>query len=192
MASFAPAMTEKELALVNAYRDFVINYDANVAVTLAYNGHISGTASHCIRRKSRYGPVEIINPRLKTEPGVNRLPQMLGVSASKMQKDAYLLQRAVDRELFGTRFNRLPKERRTSFIGCPEQLQNNPHMHLMWRVPTEHLEAFPEIVRRAWCRENRRRTVHVTTIKDDGWGHYITKSFHDITHADSERLIFSH
>lgn len=188
-----------------AWKEFFTAYPATHAVTLSYNPRYGGTASLCQRRKgelvpfpaseSGSGDLRIIQRR-KAAPicyrlvgeavplptsGVpvtssdNRLPTIRRISLEQVHADLDRLHREVDRTLFGTRFHKLPEERRSSFIGWVEHPTSNLHVHLMWRVREDRADNFPEAVADLWKSVSPFHSSDVQPIYDGGWARYICK-----------------
>ncbi|MGU3466876.1 hypothetical protein ACLBXO_18675 [Methylobacterium sp. C33D] len=85
------------------------------------------------------------------------------------------LHRKMDRKLFGTRFNELPCEKRSSFVGYIENPSSNIHVHLVWTMPDARVDEFTEIVTDVWLAKSRFTSIRVTLIRDDGWSEYAAK-----------------
>ena len=139
------------------------------AVTIVYNPPRPVRAAGPCNRILENGTIQLI-------PSANRLRDGW-VRPARVQKDLDGLHRAVDRQLFGSHFNGLTADRRTSFRGLIENVDTNIHVHATWSVPVELADEFPRAISRAWYRYSPGGSVQADPIRDDGqaWGWYSTK-----------------
>lgn len=149
------------------------------AVTLVYNPSRSAQAAGPCRQISADGTIQTI-------PAANRVRDG-SIRPERVQKDLDGLHLDVDRQLFGSHFNRFPEERRTSFRGVIENVSTNIHVHITWSVPVERADEFPRAISKAWHRYAPGGSVQADPIRDDGqaWGWYTTKcSLADLNDPD--------
>ncbi|KQQ09562.1 hypothetical protein ASF56_24930 [Methylobacterium sp. Leaf122] len=106
---------------------------------------------------------------------VNCLPTARRIPLEQVHRDMDWLHRETDRKLFGTRFNKLPLQERSSFVGSIENQNSNVHVHLAWTVPDARVDEFTEIVTDAWLAKTRFTSIRVKLIRDSGWGEYVAK-----------------
>lgn len=158
-----------------AWREFFTSYPATHFVTLAYNNVYGGTASLCHRLTSDGEFIPLPTSGVPVESGINRLPTIRRIRLEQVHADLDRLHRNVDRKLFGTNFNELPEERRTSFIGFVEHPESNVHVHTLWRVPEGYDDDFTEKVEARWKAVNRFHSTDVQPIRDDGAASYTCK-----------------
>lgn len=169
-------MTPQRAAIAVAWGDFIAAQRANVAVTLCYNPARPGATASPAYQFS--GDGECLPRYPSSFPGVpiaNRLPTLRNISLEQVHREVDWLHRRMDRKLFGTRFNKLPREKRSSFVGCVEKPNSNVHVHLAWTMPDDRTDKFTEIVTDAWLAKNRFASIRVKLIRDGEWAEYITK-----------------
>jgi len=169
-------MTPQRAALAKAWEDFFAARRAGVGVTLAYNpqrpgGTASPTYRFTLDGECLRGPTS----GLSGVPVANCLPTMGHISLVQVHRDIDWLHRKMDRRLFGTRFNELPSEERSDFVGYIENPNSNVHVHLAWTMPDARCDEFTEIVTNAWLARSRFNSIRVKLIRDSGWGEYIAK-----------------
>ncbi|GGC55885.1 hypothetical protein GCM10011504_37810 [Siccirubricoccus deserti] len=108
------------------------------------------------------------------------------ISRDRMRRDLRALHCIVDRNLFGTRFHRLPASERTRFVAFVEGEDHHPHLHAGWRVPGgRRLMDFVRLwkVDHIWSRIAPRGSFEIRIPEPGrGWWSYCTKH----TTADSE------
>lgn len=90
------------------------------------------------------------------------------------------LHAAVDRRLFGTRYNQLPHQERTSFAAVIELFDAHPHLHTAWKVCTDRAEQFEELFAGRkpplWTHFAPAGTAVLKVITDaQGWTSYLSK-----------------
>ncbi len=170
-----------------AWGEFLTGFGGQHAVTLAYNNHISGTAAPCYRIAQDSGEcLRLRGSGVAARYGVSRVSGARMIAVEQVHKDLHWLHGRVDRKLFGTRFNQLPDDQRTAFVGFIEHLNSNTHIHLAWRVPVARVEQFDAVVTEAWLAMGPAATINVQSIRDDGWGRYIAKD----QHGEAEAALF--
>ncbi|MGY6286087.1 hypothetical protein ACXIT0_24890 [Methylorubrum extorquens] len=157
-----------------AMADF-ITASGQWAITLAYNNHRPGTSGPCYRITSEGECLRIGGSGIAAHYGINRLAGARRISLEQVHRDLDRLHARVDRKLFGCRFNELPGEQRTAFVGFVEHARTNLHVHLTWRVPETRAEEFVSVIAEAWRATGPAATIDVQPIRDAGWGRYVTK-----------------
>lgn len=168
-------MTAHEIAVVAAWRKFLVARPATHAVTLSYNPHRAGTASPCYRITSDGECLRLYGSGVPAVSGVNRLSAVRHIPLEQVHRDFDGLHRKVDRKLFGSRFNHLPEDERSGFAGYIEHATSNLHAHLAWRVPDARADEFTEVITDAWMDMNPFASIRVKLIRDDGWAKYLAK-----------------
>ncbi|QIJ74611.1 hypothetical protein GU700_08485 [Methylobacterium sp. NI91] len=186
-------MTVQQTAVAGAWKRFLADRAANVAVSLAYNPHRTGTAGPCFRFTRDGECVALVGSGASAAPNVNLLPSVRRIPLNTVQRSLDVLHRTVDRTLFGTRFNKLPQEARSSFIGFVEQPDWNLHVHLAWQVPAERVDEFTEVVTDAWTATSPSASIRVKLIHDAaGWANYVTKQVQGTAlNADADLFVAS-
>ncbi|GJD54753.1 hypothetical protein [Methylobacterium dankookense] len=169
-------MIPERAACAAAWGSFFAAQAANVAVTLCYNPERAGGTSSVAYRFSKDGECLPLPPSgLSGGQRTNRLPTTHHVSLMQVHRDVDWLHRKMDRKLFGTRFNELPAEKRSSFVGYVEKPNSNVHVHIAWTMPDSRVDEFTEIVTNAWLARTPFGSIRVKLIHDGGWGRYATK-----------------
>ncbi|WP_238193286.1 hypothetical protein [Methylobacterium frigidaeris] len=169
-------ITPSKTDLATAWEAFVAARRATVAVTLSYNPERPGGTASPSYQFSQDG--ECFAGPTSSLPGsrsINCLPIMAQISLTRVAQDVDWLHRKVDRKLFGTRYNKLPANDRSSFVGFVEKPRSNMHVHLAWTVPDDRVDAFTEFVTDAWLAKSRFASIRVKLIYDGNWGQYISK-----------------
>ncbi|WP_157080591.1 hypothetical protein [Methylobacterium variabile] len=111
------------------------------------------------------------------------------VVLEKVAADLDHLHGFLDRRLYGAYFHQRPPARRTTYIGCVENKNNNLHVHLAWRVPEDNKKMFAQKIKEIWCSAPGKRTISVKPINDlMGWSSYTTKDL-DPRDPDADRMV---
>jgi hypothetical protein len=168
-------MTPHEIAVSVAWKSFLASRPGTHAVTLMYNPQHQGTVSPCYRIAQDGECLRLPTPGIPTLRGANRLPTARYIPLEQVHRDTDKLHRTVDRKLFGTRYSDRKEGDRSGFVGWIEHPDTNIHVHLSWRVPECRANEFPSVVTDAWMATSRFASIHVESIRDDGWIKYILK-----------------
>jgi hypothetical protein len=178
-------MTINRQELGAAWGEFLGEFGGH-AVTLSYNQHHVGTASPCYRITPDGEYLRLRGSGVAARYGVNRISGARRISLEQVHADLDRLHGRVDRKLFGARFNKLPADQRTAFVGFVEHLTSNAHIHVAWRAPIARAEEFIAVVTEVWLATGPAATINVQPIRDAGWGRYITKD----QHGEAEAALF--
>lgn len=158
-----------------AWTEFFTDYPATHAVSLGYNNVCGGTASPCYRLTGDGEVIPLPTSGVPVALGTNRLPIIRRVRLEQVHSDLDRLHGAVDRKLFGSRYHKLPEERRSSYIGFVEHPDDNVHVHLLWRVPESRTDEFAEEITAHWKAASRYHSTDVQMMRDGGWAGYVCK-----------------
>lgn len=184
-------MTVDPQRLHAAWGNFLGDFDAQFAVTVAYNPHHLGTADRCYRFSSDGECLPVRGSGIVSRYGINRVAGTRFIPLEQVHRDLDRLHARVDRTLFGKRFNTFPEAKRTAFVGLIEHPQANLHAHLCWRVPDMRADEFAAVVSAAWRATGPSRTIDVQPIRDSGWAHYTVKHQYGAALNDAALFIAS-
>jgi hypothetical protein len=160
------------------------------AMTLAYNHHFSANADPCWR-------IAPDGKRLGTLPAqANRYGSRYSgpkIGLDQIRRDLSRFHRDIDRQIMGSRFSKLPLERRSSYLAVVEHMDSNAHVHLAWNLPTYHGDEHTLLVNgiaTIWRAIAPNGTSVVNPIYDQaGWARYMFKD--QRTENDTLRIIVS-
>lgn len=188
-------MTSSQLQLAQAWVAFFQDFPATHAVTLAYNSIYGGTVLPCYRLKSDGEAILLRKSDISINGGDYWLPVTRRVPLETVHRDIEHLHRNLDRQLFGSKFNKLPEHKRSAYVGFIEHVTTNIHIHLLWRVPDDRSTQFEERLPVNWRMIDRPHSqfysAHVQPIRDGGWAHYVCKDQVGRTLEDDPLLFVS-
>jgi hypothetical protein len=164
-----------DTSLDKAWSSFFTEYDANLAVTLAYNPILTGTVFPAYRIAYHGECIKLTMPSFRSGPEVRRLATTIRIPCEQVHADVDRLHRSVDRKLFGSRFHKLSHVKRSRFIGLIENPEANVHVHLLWHVPEDRLEHAGKLIKPLWRRVTRYGSTKIKHQYDEGWASYCTK-----------------
>lgn len=140
------------------------------ALTLAVNS-APAAAGPCLRLDPTTGRARHVSPGIARSSSGNA--PYWPISGPHLREMVKRLHARVDRQLLGSRFNRLPPERRSRFIGFVEAMNVHPHVHFLWKAPAERVGHF-EILFNNAARDTPWRDIAP-------FGSHCLERFHDVS-----------